>query len=188
MATCPDGLLYGVNMTKIARQEAFGEASGGAKTTDMEKYQRKAVEEGTKIKCPKTNYRINIRKNTLEDLSQPLGREDGFDYTEDFDGFQDTSHGLIFVSFKSVVGTGGSQTRTLRECYHFAEAQLKFLVKHKKRKIFFANILDGDESDRRMKLFRYLLALPEYAHIAHKVYVGHLGGYFDWFNKCATIE
>jgi len=174
-------------MTKNARQEAFGVASGGAKTTDMEKYQRKAVEEGTGIKCPKTTYRINSRKNTLEDLSQPLGREDGFDYTEDFDGVQETPFAAIFISFKSVVGAGGSQTRTLRECYHFAEAQLKFMVSHKK-KIFFANILDGDEADKRMKHFKHLLALPEYAHIAHKVYVGHLGGYFDWVNKCATIE
>jgi hypothetical protein len=186
MAKCPDGLLYGLNMTKIARQEAFGEASGGAKTTDMEKYQRKAVEKGTGIKCPKTNYRINIRKNTLEDLSHPIGQEDGFDYTEDFDGVQDTSYGIVFISFKSVVGAGGSQTRTLRECYHFAEAQLKFSLKH--RKIFFANILDGDEADKRMKQFKYLLARPEYAHTAHRVYVGHLAGYFDWFNKCATIE
>jgi hypothetical protein len=193
MAKCPDELVYGANLTSKWRNTNLGKAAGGGKTSKAEEYQRKAVEDGTDIKCPKTNYRINIRKNTIEKLSNPLSKENGFDYTEDFDGVQDTSYGFVFISFKCVCkppagGGGGSQTRTLRDqCYHFVEAQLKFLVKHNKN-IFFANILDGDEADKRMKNFKYLLALPEYAHIAHKVYVGNLGGYFDWFNKCATIE
>jgi hypothetical protein len=187
MAKCPEGLLYGAQMSKTTRQEVFGEASGGAKTTDMEKYQRKAVEDGTGLACQKTNYRINSRKNTLEYVAHPLHQVNGFDYTEDFDGVQNAPFGRVFISFKSVVGAGGSQTRTLRECYHFAEAQLKLLLKLNKE-MFFANILDGDEAEKRMKNFTFLCSLPEYASVAHNVYVGHLGGYFDWFNKCATKE
>jgi hypothetical protein len=165
----------------------FGKASGGANTNLMEKYQRTGVETGTDIECPKTNVRIDMRRNALVKLARPMGFKNGFDYTEDFDGKQKTSFGRVYLSFKSVVGKGGSQTRTLRECYHFAEAQLKFLLK-KDGKIFFANILDGDEAHAHLRKFKWLLARPEYAAVAHKVYAGDLGGYFDWFNKCATIK
>ena len=192
MAKCPEGLVYGANLTSEWRKKNLGKAAGGGETSKPEKYQRKAVEDGTGIKCPKTNIRINFQTNTLEKIAHPLLYENGFDYTEDFDGIQDTSYGIILINFKCVCrttkgGGGGSQTRTLRECYHFVKAQLKFLLKHDEKR-FFANILDGDEADKRMKLYGRLLNSPKYSHVAHKVYVGNLGGYFDWFNKCATIE
>jgi hypothetical protein len=193
METCPEGLVYGGKLTSEWRSKNLGKAAGGGETSRAEHYQRKAVEVGTGLKCPKSDgIRINFRKNKLEQRFRPLAGDDGFDYTEDFDGMQNAPFGLVFISFKCVCktsegGGGGNQTRTLRECYHFAEYQLKFLLKRNK-KAFFANILDGDESDARMKHFKYLCTLPEYSHVAHMVYVGNLGGYFDWFNKCATKE
>ena len=186
MARRPTDLIYGAALTKLVRQERFGRAAGGAETTNVEKYQRKAVEDGTGIGCIKTNYRINFRTNTIEECSKPLDADNGFDYTEDFDGLQITPFGRILISFKSVVGAGGNQTRTLRECYHFAEAQLKLLAFGEKS--HFANILDGDEAHKRVKHFAHLTSLPEYSPFAKKIYIGDLGGYFDWFNKCATIE
>lgn len=186
MARRPDELVYGAAMTMVRRHEMFGKVAGGAKTTLIENYQRKAVEEGTGIRCPKTNYRINFRQNILAECTKPLNLDHGFDYTEDFDGTQDAPFGRVFLSFKSVVGAGGSQTRTLRECYHFAEAQLRLLASGEKT--YFANILDGDQAHKCMKHFDHLTSLPEYSQFAKNIYIGNLGGYFDWFNKCATRE
>ena len=194
MAKCPEGLVYGDKLTSEWRSKNLGKAAGGGETSKAEHYQRKAVEDGTGLECPKSDgTRINFRKNKLEKRFRPLAGDDGFDYTEDFDGMQNAPFGLVLISFKCVCktskgGGGGNQTRTLRECYHFAESQLKLLLKLKKKELFFANILDGDESNARMKHFKYLCSLPEYSSVAHRVYAGHLGGYFDWFNKCATKE
>jgi hypothetical protein len=106
---------------------------------------------------------------------------DGFDYTENFDGKQIFGATTVWVNLKSVVGKGGSQTRTLRdECYPFICAQLDYLLKTKEQNYLFANIFDGDEAASSMGKFKYLLGLPEYADVKKYVYVGDLRGYFDW--------
>jgi hypothetical protein len=84
-----------------------------------------------------------------------------------------------FINMKCVVGTGGSQTRTLREVYWFVESQLNIVKTN--QHIFFANILDGDEAYRTLSKFEYLLNLPEYESIKKKVYVGDLKNYVKWF-------
>jgi hypothetical protein len=116
-----------------------------------------------------------------------MRKEDGFDYTENFDGKQEISGKTIWVNLKSVVGTGGSQTRTLRdECYPFINAQLHYLNKSQKTDCYFANIFDGDEAAAKMKMFHYLLHLPEFSTVKKYVYVGDLKGYFEWLtlNVC----
>ena len=93
---------------------------------------------------------------------------------------------------KSCVGNGGSQTRTLRDqCYTFVEAQLNYLLSMFSMNTmysfcYFANVLDGDECSKRMKMFHYLKSLPEYSKVEKYVYVGDLKGYLQWvheFNK-----
>jgi len=107
--------------------------------------------------------------------------KNGFDYTENFDGVQEVYNKKIYINLKSVVGKGGSQTRTLRdECYPFVNAQLDYLLKSKKIDCFFANIFDGDEASSKMKMFHYLLELPEFSAVKKYVYVGDLKGYFAW--------
>ncbi len=113
--------------------------------------------------------------------AQPMRNADGFDYTENFDGKQIFGEKTVWVNLKSVVGSGGSQTRTLRdECYPFVNAQLDYLVKTTETKYLFANIFDGDEAAAKMKMFTYLLSLPEYAAVKKYIYVGDLKGYFAW--------
>ena len=125
--------------------------------------------------------RINWRKNLMVEIAQPMRNADGFDYTENFDGKQIFGEKNVWVNLKSVVGSGGSQTRTLRdECYPFVNAQLDYLVKTSETKYLFANIFDGDEAAAKMKMFTYLLSLPEYAAVKKYVYVGDLKGYFTW--------
>jgi hypothetical protein len=168
-------------MTQAWRQEAFGVVSGGASSTAMEKYQRAAVVEGTGVACPKTNMRINLRTSTLHDIAHPNKQADGFDYTEDFDGVQTFGDTQVFLNFKSIVGKGGSQTRSLREVHRFVEGQLNVLKTTPT--VRFANILDGDESDAQMDKFMNLLDRAEYSDVKAKVYVGDLQGYFGWITS-----
>jgi len=178
---CPEGVMDGCDYTKEKRQELYGVVAGGGGSKKPEDYQRQMIVKGTGRECNSTQMRINWRRNEMVEKSHPMTEDDGFDYTENFDGKQ-TFSSTVWINLKSVVGTGGSQTRTLRdECYPFVEAQLNYLVKSKNTE-YFANIFDGDEAAKRMKKFTYLLALPEYENVSKYVYVGDLKGYFEWLN------
>jgi len=50
------------------------------------------------------------------------------------------------------------------------------------KKIYFANILDGDEADNCMTKYNYLLLQDEFIDISNNIYVGDLKNYFSWFN------
>jgi len=134
--SCPPGVIAGRDMTKEMRHEIFGiSIAGGAGSTKMEDFQRKKVEEGTAVPCATTTLRIHRRTYLLHDNANPMTQPDGYEYTEDLDGLQlfTLQIGLIlmnvYLNFKSVVGPGGAQTRTLRdECYAFILAQLNTLL------------------------------------------------------------
>jgi hypothetical protein len=183
MISCPEGVIAGKLMTKNVRQTLYGKIDGGSGSRKPEIYQRSQIEFGTSVKCYKTHMRINKRTHVMIEKSHPMKYDDGYDYTEDFDGKQMIEEKQIFINLKSVVGTGGSQTRTLRdECYPFVEAQLLYLTKSQEP-VYFANIFDGDEADKNMGKFKYLLELPDYAEVKKYVYVGDLQGYFTWVSK-----
>lgn len=178
---CPQDVVSGALITKEMRHEIFGVVAGGGGSRKPEMYQRQKIVEGTHVPCPSTQTRINWRKNELADIAHPMKKDDGFDYTENFDGKQSFPQKTVWINLKSVVGTGGAQTRTLRdECYPFVNAQLDYLLKSAKTDCYFANIFDGDEAAAKMKMFHYLLALPEFASVKKYVYVGDLKGYFAW--------
>jgi hypothetical protein len=178
---CPTDIIDGALFTKEKRHELQGQVAGGKGSRVPEEYQRSQIVLGTGQLCGTTNVRINWRRNEMEEISQPMKKDNGFDYTENFDGKQLFGDKTILINLKSVVGTGGSQTRTLRdECYPFVNAQLDYLVKTTATLCYFANIFDGDEAASKMRMFHYLLALPEYASVKKYVYVGDLKGYFPW--------
>jgi len=68
-----------------------------------------------------------------------------------------------------ICGSGGGQTRALREVYHFISAQQRYLDQELSSKIIFVNILDGDECNRKINL------LPEVEH--GQIFIGSL---FEW--------
>ena len=68
-----------------------------------------------------------------------------------------------------ICGSGGGQTRALREVYHFISAQQRYLNQEPSSKLFFVNILDGNECYKKMKLF------PKVEH--GQIFVGSL---FKW--------
>jgi hypothetical protein len=183
---CPEDVIAGSLITKEQRQEVFGQVGGGAGSRGPEVYQRQKIVEGTGYDCPKTNTRINLRTNTLKELAHPNKKPDGFDYSEDFDGVQTVKDAKVYINLKCIVGKGGVQTRSLREVYWFVEGQMHVL--HHVENVYFANILDGDEAHAVMNKFEYLLALPEFAGVNKKVYVGDLKGYFHWLNHSVVAD
>jgi hypothetical protein len=179
--SCPQDVMDGSLFTKDKRQELYGRIAGGGGSRKPEVYQKEQIVLGTNVPCTTTNTRINWRKNEMIEISHPMKKDDGFDYTENFDGKQKFGKNTVWINLKSVVGTGGSQTRTLRdECYKFVNAQLEYLLKSNKTDCYFANIFDGDEASSKMKMFHYLLQLPEFTTVKKYVYVGDLKGYFEW--------
>ena len=74
MSKCPEGLVYGDKLTSEWRSKNLGKAAGGGETSKAEHYQRKAVEDGTGLECPKSDgTRINFRKNKLEKNNESAG-------------------------------------------------------------------------------------------------------------------
>jgi hypothetical protein len=178
-------VMDGSSITKTKRNELFGLCDKGAGTSNPENYQRQTISTITKIPCLKSNIRINLRSYTLKEICYPNKFKDGFDYSENFDGLQTINSKIIYINLKCVVGTGGSQTRSLREVYWFIQGQLNVLLNYSfddSKNIYFANILDGDEASSCFDKFHYLINLPIYSSIKHKVYVGDLKSYFEWFN------
>lgn len=184
---CPDTVPVGALITKEERHTQFGAVAGGAGSRKPEEFQRAMVVEGTGIPCSKTHVRINLRTNTLRDIAHPNTASDGFDYSEDFDGVQTIADTTVYLNFKCIVGKGGTQTRSLREVYWFVEGQLKYALTTTE-KVYFANILDGDEAHCAMPKFAYILSLPEFASVRAQVYVGDLRNYFAWFRDVIMAE
>ena len=58
------------------------------------------------------------------------------------------------VNFKMIVGTGGAQTRSMREVYHFIKCQESYLKSSGDKHTKFLNILDGDSVGEKMTSMR----------------------------------
>lgn len=158
----------------------------GGKSNECELLQRGQIEHMTGKCCPKTIMRINKRTHQMQELSNPLTRSDGFDWTEDFDGKQSIvgKDGLehdLFYNFKMVCDAGGAQTRTLREVHSFIEAQMQVLLIGNYPNAYFINILDGDQSFARKEQFNHLVGLPEYSNVREKIFVDDMSAFKDWF-------
>jgi len=167
--------------TKEWRQENICKTDG-QKDSSSEKYQRRLVVEITHSECPKSNVRINKRTLEFKDKTQPMTEDDGFDWTEDFDGKQEINNTILMYNFKFVAESGGGQTRTLRdETYSFIEIQLKYLKKNQETNIKFINLLDGAESYKRMKHFNYLINLEEYKEYKSKCLVMDTHTFKSWY-------
>ncbi len=120
-----------------------------------------------------TNHRIKIDSLTIVNIKNPLRLDDGFEYTENLDGIQKYKHYNLYYNLKFVCDSGGAQTRTLREVYHFIRSQLQLLLQ-RDVKIYFINILDGDTSYKAMSKFEYLHSQSEYEHIKKYVFIGDM--------------
>jgi hypothetical protein len=146
------------------------------KHNECEIYQRNLIEHITTYKCYKTNYRIKMDSLELIEKLYPLKEEDGFEYTENFDGRIDLNNNIYYFNLKFVCDSGGAQTRTLREVYHFIKTQFKILNKYNSNHIYFINILDGNTSFNNMEKFNYLMK----EHNKY-IYIGDMYNFQIWW-------
>ena len=158
--------------TKLWRKNRIWYING--KYNECEKYQINLIEKIIKIKLIKTNDRINIENYEIIDKRNPIVNKDGYEWSENFDGKLIKNNNIYYFNFKFVCDSGGSQTRTLREVYHFVKYQLEYLIKFNKNNIYFINILDGDTSYNNMNKFKYLIDKEKYKHIINYIFVGSL--------------
>ena len=126
------------------------------KQNECELYQREWIERITGQPCPKTNVRIHLEKLLLEEKTKPLLEEDGFEWTENFDGLQIIHNRRFYYNLKMVCDQGGAQTRSLREVYLFIKGQIAYLQKNPDPNLYFINILDGNGSAQRSPQFDFI--------------------------------
>ena len=139
--------------TKEWRQKCEWYYNG--KSNECEKYQIDLIEKIIKQKLHKTHDRINMETNEIIENKHPMKKENGYEWTENFDGKITINKNIFYFNLKFVCDSGGSQTRTLREVYHFIKHQMKYLIKNQSN-VYFINILDGDTSYNNMDKFKYL--------------------------------
>lgn len=174
-------IIYGKMITKEKRQELFGKVAGGAGSRSPEIYQCSIIETHTNNLCYKTNMRINLMTNQLQEIAKPNIYNDGFNYSEDFDGCQIKNEKTIYINLKCIVGKGGAQTRSLREVYWFIRGQLEILQNEDNKNIYFANILDGDEAHFVMSKYIYLMNMYKNDNILSRIFIGNLKDYITWY-------
>ena len=156
------------------------------KKTECEIYQRSIIIEAfTKLKCHKNEVRLHDKHGLLV-VKNPCKHDDGFEYTENFDGVQVYQDKLYFYNLKMVCDRGGAQTRSLKLVYSFIKEQLTFLEHNPSIKIYFINILDGDESFRCMKKFNHLL--EKHSSVKNNIFCGDLITFCTMFSKTFKNE
>ena len=149
-------IIPGKKMTKEWRIKIIGggKPMGGATSSKTEKWQRMCLEKITGEDCKKTNLRLNLETHELKKVSRPSNEPDEFEWTEDFDGEFFVGKMRYLVNFKMIVGTGGAQTRSMREVYHFIKCQESYLKSSGDKHTKFLNILDGDSVGAKMTSMR----------------------------------
>lgn len=166
------------SQTKEWRKSQKWYTSG--KSNECEIYQRKLIEFITQQNCIKSLKRINIETLEIKDNVRPLKNMNGFEWTENFDGYQSEPFN-IYYNLKMVCDSGGAQTRSLREVYHFVKTQLEYLLNVRTTDVYFINILDGNESYKHKDKFSYLKKNIKYDDIAKYVFIGDMLEFSQWY-------
>jgi hypothetical protein len=153
------------------------------KKNECEKYQRTIIETIIKIPCKKSNDRIYMKTYEIVSVKNPLKQPDGFEYTEDFDGKISINNNTIYFNLKFVCDSGGAQTRSLREVYHFIKSMIFYLQKHKQSNTYFINILDGNFCNSHSDKYKYLEELfkDDIELIKKYVFIGDLHMFQTWW-------
>lgn len=128
------------------------------KSNECEKFQWSVIL-SLGVEMSKTNERINYESLTIQENSNPLLSDDGFEWSENFDGKSRIGDRIYYFNLKFICDRGGAQTRTLRDVYMFIKHQISIINKEKSENTYFINILDGDGSYHHLAKFKHLLKL-----------------------------
>jgi hypothetical protein len=144
------------------------------KRNECEKYQISLIERIISFKLSKTHDRINFENNEITNIKNPMINPNGYEWSENFDGLLNINNNKYYFNLKFVCDSGGAQTRTLREVYHFIRYQLEYLIKFNTNNIYFINILDGNTSYDNIDKFIFLINKENYKEIIKYVFIGSL--------------
>lgn len=123
-----------------------------------------------------------MSKNKIVDVKNSSKRNDYFELTENFDGKININNKKLYFNLKFVCDSGGAQTRSLREVYHFIKCEIAYL-QNNKNKTYFINILDGDEAFKNYNKFNFLLKDKKYDKIKKYIFIGDLFVFQKWFDN-----
>jgi hypothetical protein len=143
------------------------------KSNECEKYQILLINKIIKIELNKTYDRINTETYEIIENRIPMMKDDGYEWTENFDGKLIKNKNTFYFNLKFVCDNGGAQTRTLRNVYDFIKHQIKYISKFNTNNIYFINILDGDTSYNNIGKFKYLIN-KQPKNIIKYIFVGSL--------------
>jgi hypothetical protein len=128
----------------------------GGKKTECEKYQINIISKLFKNKIMKTNLRLNYETLCLNEMKNPYLLEDGYDWSENFDGKIIIDNKIYLLNLKFICDAGGAQTRSLILSYKFIKCQIEYLKLNYESNIYFINIFDGNECFKNKNKFDYL--------------------------------
>ena len=158
------------------------------KSNECELYQKELIKKITNNPIEKCDKRFNIIDYSFQSLKYPNKNIDGYEYTEDIDLYQKIDDKELYYNLKMVCDKGGVQTRTLREVYHFMICQFEFLLKINDPKIYFINILDGDECYKNKSKFLYLKKKEKYFDVRENIFIGSMYQFRKWYDKNFYLE
>lgn len=171
--------------TKDWRKEQ--EWYNNGKQNESEKHQLFEIFQITLRNPSKTNKRILMGDDEVKivDKRNPLSEENGFEYTENFDGYLNVNDKDMYFNLKFVCDQGGAQTRTLREVYHFIKHQIKYALQ-KRNNTYFFNILDGDGCFKTKDKFKYLIknySEEDIDYLNKYIYIGDMFNFQNFWNQ-----
>ena len=149
------------------------------KSNECEKYQINTINKLLSCELKKTNERINLENYEIINKKNIIKNDNGYEFSENFDGLIFINNNNYYFNLKLICDQGGSQTRSLREVYHFIKAQMEYLLIYN-NETYFINILDGDTSYHNMNKFNYLLNKEKYREVIKFIFIGSL---YDFQNN-----
>jgi hypothetical protein len=163
----------------------------GGKKNECEKFQRALLEKGLGCEVLKTNIRLDVIEYNLKEETKPLTKRGGFKYTEDFDGTWENLGSVFYANFKMICDSGGAQTRSIREVYHFLICQHMYLLNNPGNNVYFVNIIDGDQGykftyknfDENQASLNDIQLDEKFVDVIDRVYIGDMKNFWSWYNK-----
>ena len=178
----PMTIVQGHQQTKDWRKAQDWYIDG--KRNECELFQRKQLETMLGVECAKTNLRFNTETYGLHTMTRPLDLENGFEWTEDFDGLSIIGDKKLYFNLKFICDAGGAQTRSLREVYHFTKCQLEYLYNQETsdpKNVYFINILDGNTAMKHLSKFQFLINKEKYHSSRNNIFVGDMYTFNTWY-------
>ena len=169
------------NQTKKWRIEQ--EWYNNGKHNECEKYQIEIINTIINKPLEKSKKRFNCETQSFEDIINPLSLKNGYEYTENMDGYCFLNKNDYYFNLKFICDQGGAQNRSLREVYTFIKQMYEHIYNNKLTTTYFINILDGDCANTNIEKIKYLSEKDKYKDINKYVYIGVMYNFVDWWKN-----